>query len=137
MESLLQRAADLLGREQLGRAIVFGSTPMSLAGLPREPRDLDLFVASDLYRTLMDEGLEERRDAQGHPFLALAPDIEVWASFPGVRWDEVAARARLDPRARGLRVADLSHVRAYKIALGRSRDQADVRAIDALLSAVD
>ncbi len=133
IESLLQRAATQLGSHPGGRAIVFGSAPMALAGLPRQPRDLDLFVAQDLYAELAGTGLPERRDDQGHTYLELAPDIEVWASFPGVRWDQVAARARLDPRAHGLRVADLTHVRAYKAALGRPVDLEDIRVIDALL----
>ncbi len=59
--------------------------------------------------------------------------MEVWRSFPGVAWEQVAARSRLDSRSHGLRVADLSHVRSTKLALGRPRDMADIQLIDALL----
>jgi hypothetical protein len=133
IETLLATAARCLGPIQSGRAIVFGSAPLALAGLPRQPRDLDLFVSPDLYQELVDDQRPEQTDAQGHHFLLLAEGIEVWASFPGVSWDKVAARARLDPRTSGLKVADLSDVRATKLALGRPRDLADIQLIDALL----
>jgi hypothetical protein len=130
---LLATAAARLGPTRSGRAIVFGSGPLLLAGLPRQPRDLDLFVAEDLYAELLAELGAEQRDDQGHPFLSLAPGVEVWRSFPGVAWEQVAARSRLDSRSHGLRVADLSHVRSTKLALGRPRDMADIQLIDALL----
>jgi hypothetical protein len=132
IESLLATAAERLGPSRSGRAIVFGSAPLVLAGLPRQPRDLDLFVSEDLYRELR-EDIEEEVDDQGHSFLRLADDIEVWSSFPGVCWEQVAGRSRLDPRTSGLRVADLADVRATKAALGRPRDLADIQLIDALL----
>jgi len=133
IETLLATAARSLGPSRSGRAIVFGSTPLVLAGLPRQPRDLDLFVAPDLYQELLDGDHTEQVDAEGHSFVLLAEGIEVWASFPGVDWKKVAARARLDPRTNGLKVADLSDVRASKLALGRPQDLADIQLIDALL----
>jgi hypothetical protein len=132
IEQLLATAASRLGPARSGRAIVFGSAPLLLAGLPRQPRDLDLFVSEDLYLELLEE-LHEECDEQGHTFLLLADGVEVWSSFPGVRWEQVAGRARLDPRTSGLRVADLADVRATKAALGRPRDLADIQLIDALL----
>lgn len=133
LESLLATAAHRLGPTRTGRAIVFGSAPLVLAGLPRQPRDLDLFVAEDLYSELLADQCTEHTDDQGHRYLLLAERIEAWGSFPGVSWDQVAGRARLDPRTSGLRVADLVDVRATKVALGRPRDLADIQLIDALL----
>jgi hypothetical protein len=133
VESLLITAAKHLGPHRSGRAIVFGSAPLVLAGLPRQPRDIDLFVTEDLYQDLLTDHGSERCDDQGHRFLLLDDGIEVWSSFPGVCWDQVASRARLDPRGAGLRIADLSDVRRYKVALGRPRDLADIQLIDALL----
>ena len=133
IESLLVDAARLLGPHRSGRAIVFGSAPMVLAGLPRQPRDIDLFVPPELYQELLDDGGDERSDDQGHSYLLLDEGVEVWSSFPGVSWAQVAARSRLDPRSAGLRIADLSDVRRYKVALGRPRDLADIQLIDALL----
>jgi hypothetical protein len=132
-EDLLAVASQRLGPDRCSRAIVFGSGPLLLAGLPRQPRDLDLYVATDLYQQLLAEGLPEQQDAEGHAYLELAPGIELWPSFPTVSWEQVSARARLDSRTHGLRVADLSHVRSVKISLGRPRDLADVQLIDALL----
>ena len=133
LDQALALAAEQLGTDRIRDAVVFGSAPMALAGLPRAPRDLDLFLSPRLYAELREGGVEERRDEHGHPFLQLAPGIEAWASFPGVTWEQVHARARLDPRAHGLRVADLGHVRTYKSALVRPSDQADIQLIDALL----
>ncbi len=133
IESLTAVAARHLGPNRAGRAIVFGSGPLVLAGLPRQPRDLDLFVSEDLYQELAEEDRPEQLDDKGHAYLLLADDIEVWSSFPGVSWDQVSARARLDPRTSGIRVADLADVRATKAALGRPRDLADIQLIDALL----
>ncbi len=133
LASLLITAAERLGPLRSGRAIVFGSAPLALAGLPRQPRDLDLFVPRDLYDELLEDELPEHQDAEGHRFLQLADSIEIWASFPGISWEQVAGRARLDPRTCGLRVAELAGVRLYKAALGRPVDLEDIRLIDALL----
>ncbi len=133
LETLIATAARTLGPTRSGRAIVFGSAPLVLAGLPRKPRDLDLFVSEDLYQELAKELLPEHTDEQGHRFLLLAEGIEVWSSFPGVSWEQASGRARLDPRTSGLKVADLVDVRATKVALGRPRDLADIELIDALL----
>ncbi len=130
---LLELAARMLPDDARMRAIVFGSTPMALAGLPRPPRDLDLFVPPELYERLRRRGVPEQRDPDGAAHLALDPRIEVWCSFPGVSWKDVATRARLDPRAHGMRVADLADVRAYKLALARPSDLADVALIEGLL----
>ena len=54
--SLIARAASALPDDVRPRTVVFGSAPMALAGLPRVPGDLDLFMSREDYLRLLQGG---------------------------------------------------------------------------------
>jgi len=127
--SLIARAASALPDDVRPRTVVFGSAPMALAGLPRVPGDLDLFMSREGYLRLREAGGEEELGAPV-PRLRLDSEIEVISAFPGVDFDEALAAASRPPAAQGMAVASLEHVVAYKRALSRPKDLADLEMLE-------
>ena len=59
----------------------------------------------------------------GHPRVVLTDDVEVFKTWPGVGFDEVYAEAARVEGSRGLRVASLHQVLAFKLVTDREEDR--------------
>jgi hypothetical protein len=95
--------------------------------------DLDVFAS---YLTF--ERISERYPAQAKPakeggdvpFIQPYADIEVLKSFPGVEFEKVFHNAVKLEGAGKFKVGSLADLKAWKFAQGRSKDLADIEAID-------
>jgi hypothetical protein len=120
---LLDRAVRAIPARLHDRVVVFGSAPMVFAGLkPDVTFDLDLFVGDEAYRALLDAGAHEDADERGLPRIMVAEAVEVVRTWPGVTFDEVHAASAPCDGSRGLRVASLEHVLAFKAISVREKD---------------
>jgi hypothetical protein len=123
LAQLLDRAVEALPPTARRQAVIFGSAPMVFAGLkPDVSFDLDLFVDDATYRTLLDAGFEQDHDERGTPRMMVADSVEVVSTWPSVTFDEVFAASAPRHRSRGLRVASLEHVLAFKAISTREKD---------------
>jgi hypothetical protein len=110
--------------------VVYGSAPMVFAGLkPDVTFDLDLFTSDEAYSALLAAGLAESRDERDLPRIMVADAVEVVSVWPGVRFDDVLAAAALSDGSRGLLVASLEHVLAFKANSSRDKDQREAEVI--------
>jgi hypothetical protein len=130
LDQLLDRAVAVLPAHVHEHVVVFGSAPMVFAGLkPDVMFDLDLFVSGEAYQALLGAGFREDQDERGLPRVMVAEAVEVVSTWPGVVFDEaLAASARRDG-SRGLRVAALEHVLAFKIISEREKDLREAEVI--------
>jgi hypothetical protein len=124
LTQLLDRAVAAIPPHLQGRVVVFGSAPMVFAGLkPDVTFDLDLFVDDATYRGLLGAGFDEDHDERGLPRIMVADAVEVVSTWPGILFDGVFGRAHAHERSRGLRVAALTDVLAFKRLSAREKDQ--------------
>jgi hypothetical protein len=135
LDTLLSRAVAALPESLRDRVVVFGSAPMVFAGLkPDVTFDLDLFVSGATYEALLRAGFAADRDERGLPRIMVAEAVEVVGIWPGVTFEEVFAAAAPRDGSRGLRVAALEHVLAFKTISEREKDQREAEVIRAALS---
>jgi hypothetical protein len=107
------------------RIIVFGSAGIGLRGvdLDRTFGDVDLFVSEQTFNAWPALGFTRSAKNDIPKILVDGCDlIEVWATFPGVTFADVALRAAPTEYSRGMRVAHLSDLLEWK------RAQRDLRA---------
>ena len=133
LDLLLDRAMAVLPAHLRDRVVVFGSAPMVLARLKPDVNDLDLFVSETAFEELVAAGFRADENRLGFLHIVLADDVEVFKSWPGVRFDEVDAEAAPVEGSRGFRVATLRHVLQYKLATNRDKDQADIEVLRGVL----
>jgi hypothetical protein len=129
LDSLLERAVTAIPERFHARVVVFGSAPMVFAGLePDVACDLDLFVDLATYRALLDAGFAQDHDERGLPRVMVAEAVEVVSARPGVAFEEVLAASAPREGSRGLRVAALEHVLAWRAATSSApaRDDAEL-----------
>ena len=130
LDQLLDRAVAAIPAHLHEHVVVFGSAPMVFTGLkPDVTFDLDLFVSVDAYRALLDASFVEDQDERGLPRIMVAEAVEVVATWPGVTFDEVLAASAPTEGSRGLRVAALEHVLAFKVISEREKDQREAEVI--------
>jgi hypothetical protein len=121
---LLDRGIAVIPSHLHDRVVVFGSAPMVFAGLkPDVTFDLDLFASEETYEALLALGFVEDQDERGLPRIMVAEAVEVVSTWPGVIFDEVFAASAPRDGSRGLRVAALQHVLAFKAISAREKDQ--------------
>jgi hypothetical protein len=109
-------------------AVVFGSAALALRGvdLGREIGDLDVLVSEVTLERVtgrLGPGAERRGSSVRVTGLA---DVEIPSVLAGVDHAAVLARATPTPESRGVRVAALEDVVAWKRAQGRPKDLADL-----------
>ena len=129
LDLLLDRAVAVLPEHLRDHVAAFGSAPMVLAGLKPDVNDLDLFVSDASFGELVAAGFVAHENQLGFLHIVLADDIEVFKTWPGVGFDEVHAKAAPVEGSRGLRVATLGHVLAFKLITNREKDRADVEVL--------
>jgi hypothetical protein len=133
---LLDRAIGAIPEHLHDRVVVFGSAPMVFAGLkPDVTFDLDLLVDDVAYGALLDAGFHEDHDDRGLPRILVAEAVEVVSTWPGVTVDDVLERSAVQPGSRGLRVAALDDVLAFKSISAREKDQREAEMVRAHLLA--
>jgi hypothetical protein len=132
LELLLDRALAVLPAHLRDQVVVFGSAPMVLAGLKPDVGDLDFFVSEKTFEELVAAGFVAD-EKLGHPRIVLAEDVEVFKTWPGLGFGEVYAEAVPVEGSRGLRVASLRHVLAFKLVTNREKDRADVEVLRRIL----
>jgi hypothetical protein len=129
LDQLLDRAVAAIPARLHDRVVVYGSAPMVFAGLKQDVVfDLDLFVDEETYEALLGTGFAESDDERGLPRIMVAEAVEVVRAWAGVTFGEVFAASALREASRGLRVAALEHVLAFKGISPREKDarEADV-----------
>ena len=130
LDQLLDRAVAAIPAELHEHVVIFGSAPMVLAGLkPDVTFDLDLFVSVTAYEALLAVGFNADHDERGLPRIMVADAVEVVLLWPGLRFEDVFATSAPRERSRGLRVAALEHVLAFKAISGREKDQRESEVI--------
>jgi len=108
---------------------------MVFAGLKDDVKhDLDLFVSEDTFGRLVDAGYPADGERSDVPRIALATDVEVFKTWLGVTFPETYVASALREGSRGLRVASLHHVLAFKLASNREKDQHDIALLRRALS---
>lgn len=129
-DRLLDRAVAALPAEVRDHVVVFGSAPMVFAGLkPDVTVDLDLFASDEAYAALLAKGFAEDADERGMPRIMVADAVEVVREWPGLAFAEVFAAAAPREGSRGLRVASLAHVLAWKAASAREKDRVEAEIV--------
>lgn len=115
-----------------GEYVVFGSCPMTIAGL-RESNDIDMLISESLYEKLEEAGWEKIN--KGPNDTPLTKDIfelhNTWEfSTYSPSLEELLSDADIID---GIPFASLQHVRKWKEAWGRPKDVEDVKLIDKYL----
>jgi hypothetical protein len=124
LDQLLDQTLAAIPVTHHDRVVVFGSAPMVFAGLkPDVTFDLDLFVNDGTYQALLGKGFVEDRDERGCPRIMVAAAVEVVSTWPGVTFEDVFAASAPQEGSRGLRLASLEHVLAFKTISTRDKDQ--------------
>jgi hypothetical protein len=123
LDELLDQAVSVIPAHLHARLVVFGSAPMVFAGLkPDVSFDLDLFTDGGTYGALRGAGFVQDEDERGLPRILVTEAVEVVSEWPGVTFEEVFAASAPRDGSRGLRVAALEHVLAFKAISGREKD---------------
>jgi len=135
MDDLIRLLASLIENDQRNNYILFGSAAIALRGidLDRPINDLDVFVSQDTFEGLSKKfKLEEKpgNDGPAVPFYKPAENIEIWKSFPGVTFSDVAKNSSPTTASAGFPVGGLDDLRSWKAAQGREKDRADLEMID-------
>jgi hypothetical protein len=127
LDRLLDAAVAALPEDLRAHVVIFGSAPMVFAGLkPDVKNDLDLFVSDQTFGRLFAAGFSPDEQRPDVPRIALATDVEVFKTWLGVTFPETYAASAACEGSRGLRVASLHHVLAFKLASNREKDQPDI-----------
>jgi hypothetical protein len=130
LDQLLDRAVATIPAALHEHVVVFGSAPMVFAGLkPDVMFDLDLFVSGEAYQAILGAGFREDQDERDLPRIMVAEAVEVVSTWPGVTYDDVLAASAPSDGSRGLRVASLGHVLAFKVISVREKDQREAEVI--------
>jgi hypothetical protein len=130
LDQLLDRALAAIPAELHGQMVVYGSAPMVFADLkPDVTLDLDLFTSDAAYRALLTAGFAETRDERDLPRIMVADQVEAVNVWSGVTFEDVLAAAKPKAGSRGLRVASLEHVLAFKAVSPREKDQREAEVI--------
>ena len=131
LAEFLRRAAAAIPAD-----LVYGCAPLSearpwfMAGLRREPKDLDLFVDTETFEALNAAGFRKTEDKPGVWNIHLAEGVDAYETFPGVEYSEVSGAAVVRRGSQGFRVASLHHVLKFKLASNREKDRADISKIE-------
>lgn len=112
-----------------GEYIVFGSCPMTVAGL-RESSDVDVLISEVLYDRLLEAGWEPQEGKNGdkpleHGIFDAHTNWHIGDYNPTLK--ELLLTATVID---GVPFAHLFEVRNWKAALGRPKDLADIELID-------
>jgi len=130
LDQLLDRATSAIPAHLHGGVVVFGSAPMVFDGLkPDVTFDLDLFVSDQTYAALLGAGFTEDLDERGLPRVMVAEAVEVVRVWTGVSFEQLFRASQTREGSRGLRVAALEHVLAFKALSGREKDQREAEVI--------
>jgi hypothetical protein len=130
LDQLLDRAVAAIPTHLHEHVVVFGSAPMVFAGLkPDVLFDLDLFVSGEAYQALLGAGFREDQDERDLPRIMVAEAVEVVSTWPGVTFAEVLVASAPTEGSRGLRVAALKHVLAFKVISEREKDLREAEVI--------
>jgi hypothetical protein len=116
-----------------GDAVIFGSAAIVLRNidLRRDIQDLDLFVSKEAFDEL-DANVIVVTKPDGVLAKKLAgAEVEILHEFPGADHRRVFENAAVLDGSRGLRVAALADLIAWKRAQGREKDLADLARIAA------
>jgi hypothetical protein len=136
LRQLLDRALAAIPSSLHPHLVVYGSAPMVFAGLkPDVTFDLDLFVSDVTYGALLGVGFVEDQDERGLPRVMVAEAVEVVSVWPGVTFEEVFSASSVREGSRGLRVASLEHVLAFKAISPREKDQREAEVVRKALDA--
>jgi len=107
---------------------------MVFAGLkPDVTSDLDLSVHEPTYRALFDARFEEDKDERGLQRIMVAEAVEVVSTWPGLTFEGVFGRSSVREGSRGLRVAALEDVLAFKAISERGKDRREAHVLRAHL----
>lgn len=112
-----------------GSYIVFGATPLAVAGI-RESQDIDLLVTPELRAMLLKQGWKEvQKGVNDHPVTRGVYEAHDAWNFDGFQptLAELQSRALL---VDGIPFASLQDVRKWKTAAGRPKDLADLALLD-------
>jgi hypothetical protein len=120
----------------LGSYVVIGSGTLSAYGI-REHNDIDLFVTPTLYATLKARGWEECEPKPGfflarHGSVEASPDMATIKGFAPSHEELLSRAVVLD----GVPFMSLPDLIAFKRALGRAKDFADIILIEEYLERV-
>ncbi len=135
LRGLLQRISRLCSTFQ-DELVVFGSAAIVLNGieLGRPVADLDLFASDATFSRLSDKFSLRYKQINGGTAPYIVPieglPIEILTSFPGVRFENVHARAQPSDAAVGFRLGTLADLRTWKLAHRREKDMRDIDAMD-------
>ncbi|MDP1826605.1 MAG: hypothetical protein Q8L48_25265 [Archangium sp.] len=133
LDQLLDRACTTLASHLRSGLVIFGSAPIVLAGLKPDVRDLDFFVSDETFAALVGAGFVANVQDPSVPKIALAEDVDVFKTFPGVEFPDVFASAAPGKGSRGFHVASLRHVLAFKVTRNKPKDQEDIALIRKVL----
>jgi hypothetical protein len=133
---LLELTRALIDERLLSQVVILGSAALWLHGLPlnRVPRDLDLFVSDETFRDWPTQGFQRLPHGDKEKIRpAITPQIELFNTFPGVTFEEVAPDAVRLEAARPMRVGSVKHLLKWKRAQNRPKDQADIALLESVL----
>jgi hypothetical protein len=129
---LIKLKSQLLLTEQSG-VVIFGSLAIVLQGvaLGRPIDDLDIFASEEAFEKLAKRfqiQFKDGTDGAKVAYLKPLPDekIEILRSFPGVTFEDVAARASTTAASEGFLVGSLDDLTKWKITQGREKDLNDI-----------
>jgi hypothetical protein len=120
----------------LGGYVVFGSSPLAVAGL-RESDDIDMLVSEEVYASLQQAGWQQIDKGYGDEPLT----YDVFEADK--TWNFTSYSPKLEHLLKtadiidGVPFASLEEVRKWKSTSGRPKDSHDVELIDAYLSKAD
>jgi hypothetical protein len=135
LNRLLDATLAALPSHLRDKIVIFGSAPLVFAGLHADvTTDLDLFVSDETFDAIAKAGFAPDEVKPGIPRIVLADKVEVYKTWLEVAFPEVDAAAAPCEGSRGLRVASLAHVLAYKLVCGREKDREDIAALKQRLS---
>ena len=135
LNRLLDAALAALPSHLRDKVVIFGSAPLVFAGLkPDVKNDLDLFVSDETFAEIEKAGFASSDVKPGIPRIVLVDGVEVYKTWLAVTFPEVDAASAPCDGSRGLRVASLEHVLAYKLVCGREKDRDDIAALRHKLS---
>ena len=131
MPARIKAFSELLSDEERRGCVIFASTAIILHGvdLGRNSDDLDVFTSKKIYGQLKARFSDEAKlveNGSSVDRIVPLPNVEVFATFPGVTYDEVIKRAKPLEGTFGLPVASLEDLRTWKTVQGRDKDKQDL-----------
>ncbi len=137
ISGLIRLALQVIPKELLAEAVIFGSSAIVLNGvdLKREVDDLDIFVSDAAYSRLAALASETEEKAPNVVALKFGPpNIEILKEFSGVDHAAVLRKAAPRESSCGMLVASLEDLMRWKSAQNREKDRKDIAVIEAHLN---